>query len=445
MENKIHILLLEDEPLDGELAIAALEEAGVTCTWERVETKDSFLEQIETENYDLILADYQLPTFDGLSALQLFTKYKFNIPFIIVSGTLGEELAIESLKAGATDYVLKQRLERLAPVVKRALREKQEQQLRKEAEAELKKLSQALKQSSVSVVITDTNGDIEFVNHKFTQVTGYSFDEVTGKNPRILKTGHTSPAEYEKLWQTISAGKEWQGEFYNKRKDGTFFWESASITAITDASSNITHYLAVKEDISVRKRLEEQARQHDRLATVGQLAAGIAHDFNNILAVISLYSDLLASDDLSEECVQKVNTISRQSKRAADLIQQILDFSRRAILERVPINLTTQLKEFVQLWQRTLPDNINLTLSYDSLEHTIFADSTRIQQMMMNLVINSRDAMPNGGELSIILRNKKKPICIRDEIIEPETDNWVQIIVSDTGTGISKGCHTASI
>ena len=125
MSSSLRLLILEDEPLDAELIVATLEEVDYVCQWQRVETRETFLEKLNGANYDLILADFRLPSFDGLTALKLFKKRNLNIPFIIVSGTLGEELAIESLKAGATDYVLKQRMQRLGPVVKRALREKE--------------------------------------------------------------------------------------------------------------------------------------------------------------------------------------------------------------------------------------------------------------------------------------------------------------------------------
>ncbi len=436
MSTTLRLLILEDEPLDAELVVHMLEEAGYRCQWERVETEETFLNRLNEPTYDLVLADYRLPAFDGLTALKLFNKRSLNIPYIIVSGTLGEELAIESLKAGATDYVLKQRLERLGPVVQRALREKEEQERRRQAEDDLRKLSQAVKQSPASIVITDRDGAIEYVNPKFTEVTGYTLDEVVGENPRVLKGDHTTAEEYERLWQTITAGNEWRGEFHNKRKDGTFFWESASISAIKNAEGVITHFLAVKEDITERKRIEEQARQQERLASIGQLAAGIAHDFNNILAVISLYSDLLAGQALSADGRRQAQVISQQSKRAADLIQQILDFSRRAVLERASMEMSYLIKELMKMWQRTLPDNIRLSFDYGSDTYGLYADSTRMQQMLMNLIINARDAMPDGGELKIGLERRRIEECSDDAPLSVPVGEWVRLTVTDTGVGI---------
>jgi PAS domain S-box-containing protein len=437
MPAALHLLILEDEPLDAELIIVTLEDAGFSCQWERVETQEAFLEHLDNLVYDLILADYHLPAFDGLTALKLFKKRQINIPFIIVSGALGEERAIESLKAGATDYVLKQRLERLGSVVQRALREKEEQRQRQQMEDELHKLSQVVKQSPSSITITNTDGIIEYVNPKFTEITGYTLAEAIGKNPRIFKGDHTTAEEYEQMWQKIMAGQEWRGEFYNKRKDGTFIWEASAISAIRDSDGNITHFLAIREDITERKRIEEQAQQQARLASIGQLAAGIAHDFNNILAVISLYSDLLAGGELSAAGKKQVTIISQQSKRAADLIQQVLDFSRRAILERTAVDLSYQIKELVKLWQRTLPDNINLIFNFGANSYVVHADPTRMQQILMNLVINARDAMPNGGTLTISLERKGADECLKSSFSQMPLGEIVQISVADNGTGIA--------
>jgi signal transduction histidine kinase len=252
-----------------------------------------------------------------------------------------------------------------------------------------------------------------------------------------LQGEQTTSENYEQMWQTITSGAEWRGEFQNKRKDGTFFWEAASISAIKDSAGNITHYLAIKEDITESKRIKDQARQQERLASIGQLAAGIAHDFNNILAVILLYSDLLAGHALTADSQRLVRTISKQSKQAAALIQQILDFSRQAILERTPMEVYHLLTEMVKLWKRTLPDNINVVLGYGSDKYSVYADPTRMQQMLMNLVINARDAMPDGGMLTVGLVRKRIIESPTESLPKVPPGDWVQISISDSGTGIA--------
>ncbi|MCP4622338.1 MAG: PAS domain S-box protein, partial [bacterium] len=164
---------------------------------------------------------------------------------------------------------------------------------RKQAEESLRQLNQAMEQSPASVMITDTKGIIQYVNPKFSQVTGYSAAEAIGQNPRILQSGKQPPEFYREMWDTLTAGREWRGEFHNRKKNGELFWELASIAGVKASNGTITHYVAVKEDITQRKQLEEETVRQERLAAVGQLAAGIAHDFNNILTSIIGFANLL--------------------------------------------------------------------------------------------------------------------------------------------------------
>ncbi len=216
----LHILILEDSPDDAELAVRQLEEEGFTVEWSRVETEKTFRKGLKRKP-DLILADYVVPSFGGIDALKIKQESAPEIPLIIVSGKIGDEVAVESMKSGAADYVLKDKIFRLGPVVKRELREAEAYRERKKMEEELLKLSSAVKQSPSTAVITDINGNIEYVNPNFTESTGYTSKEVIGKNPRILKSGETSGQEYKRLWDTITSGKAWRGEFHNKRKDGS--------------------------------------------------------------------------------------------------------------------------------------------------------------------------------------------------------------------------------
>jgi nitrogen-specific signal transduction histidine kinase/ActR/RegA family two-component response regulator len=197
----------------------------------------------------------------------------------------------------------------------------------------------------------------------------------------------------------------------------------------------------VIRDVTREREVQRRARLQERLAAVGQLAAGIAHDFNNIMAVISLYSQMsLRRPNLPPRVEEWLRTILGQARRASDLIQQILDFGRRAILERHPLDLVPLLKEQVKLLERTLPENVRIELAYEPAEYVVHADPTRIQQMMMNLSLNSRDAMPEGGDLRIELgrlridrwgRGSARPVQ------EMEAGEWIRIAVSDTGAGIS--------
>ncbi len=308
---------------------------------------------------------------------------------------------------------------------------------RKQTEEELRQLNQAMEQSPVSVMITDTEGVIQYVNPKFCQVTGYSVGEVIGQNPSILQSGKNPPEFYREMWETLVAGHEWQGEFHNKKKNGQLFWELASIAGVKNKSGNITHYVAVKEDVTQRKQLEEETVRQERLAAVGQLAAGIAHDFNNLLTTIIGNAELIRyRPDIGEEVKSDLTKITKQGERAAKLTRQLLDFSRQTTSESQPLDLRTYLNETLKFIERTIPENIRIRLDYGRGNCTINGDPTQLQQVITNLAVNARDAMPNGGVLSfdlsrITLSRSEQPPCP-----EMEGSNWVRLTVTDTGSGI---------
>ena len=179
-------------------------------------------------------------------------------------------------------------------------------------------------------MITDVDGNIEYVNPKFTDVTGYTYAEVMGKNPRVLKSGHTKQGEYSDLWRTIRAGEVWRGEFHNKRKNSELFWELAAIPPVRDARGKITHYVAVKKDITERKATEERLRRSQRLELIGQLTGGIAHDFNNVLAIILGNLQLLQEKGKGdEEDRELIADALWSADRGAELIHRLLAFARR--------------------------------------------------------------------------------------------------------------------
>jgi PAS domain S-box-containing protein len=320
---------------------------------------------------------------------------------------------------------------------------------RKQTEEQLRKLSHAVEQSPTSIVITDLHGNIEYVNPKFCETTGYAPSEAIGQNPRILKSGELSGAIYQQLWRALSSGQKWHGEFHNRKKNGELFWELAAIAPVRNSNGQITHFVAVKEDITERKQAEEALRrsneellttqkqliQQERLAAVGQLAAGIAHDFNNILAVILLYAQMMnRSSHLPPWETEAVVTIEKQTKTAAQLVQQILDFSRRSMMEKRTLDWLPLLKEQVRLLRHTLPDNITVTLQTGAGgPFMVCADAARLQQMLLNLAVNARDAMPDGGELRLEL-DKLDLAAAQDSLL---AGSWLRLRVSDTGQGIT--------
>jgi len=310
---------------------------------------------------------------------------------------------------------------------------------KKQTDDEIRKLSLAIEQSPASVVITDLEGNIEYVNQKFTEVTGYSKDEAIGKKPSILKSGETPEEEYRELWETITAGKEWRGEFCNRRKDGSLFWEFASISPIKNVDGQITHYLGVKEDITERKKLQQQLIQSQKMEAIGKLAGGVAHDFNNLLTVINGYADLLlyklSSDDPPYKAIRQIKLAG---ERAASLTEQLLAFSRRQLIQPKILNLNDVVADTEKMLRRLIGEDIDLVTRLSPNLGNIKADPSQIDQVIMNLVVNARDAMPQGGKLTIETANVYLDDVYVKEHEQVQPGDYVMLAISDSGKGMDE-------
>ena len=308
---------------------------------------------------------------------------------------------------------------------------------RKRAEEERLKLFRAVEQSPDSVVVTDTQGNIEYVNPKFTQITGYSSAEALGQNPRILKSGELSPEKYQELWKTITSGHDWRGEFHNKKKNGELYWEYATISPIKNAQGDITHFLAIKEDLSVRKSLEEQLRQSQKMDAIGRLAGGVAHDFNNLLTAILGYSEMMETKlKANDPLCSSVREIRNAGERAATLVRQLLAFSRKQMLQTKVLNLNQVVGELDKMLRRLIGEDIDLVTLLDPKVGQIRADVGQIEQVVVNLAVNSRDAMPKGGKLTIETANVELDENYAGTHVDVEPGPYVMLSVSDTGCGI---------
>ena len=253
----LRILIVEDDPNDAELLILRLAAEGYKFQWQRVESEAEFLSALDT-HFDLILSDWALPQFSGLRAFQLLGERGLEIPFIIVSGGIGEETAVAVMRQGASDYLLKDRLDRLGQAVRNALEQKNLRIERKRAEELLHLQASALNAAANAIVITDSGGTIEWANSAFTNLTGYSQTEALGKNPRdLVKSGQHDRAFYQNMWITILAGNEWRGTLINRRKDGSLYTEEMAITPIRSSDGQIHQFVAIKQDITQRILAEE--------------------------------------------------------------------------------------------------------------------------------------------------------------------------------------------
>ena len=301
--------------------------------------------------------------------------------------------------------------------------------------------SAALHAAADAIVITDRAGTIEWINPAFTRLTGYAAAESLGKDPGdLVNSGKHPAAFFREFWEAILSGRTWQGEMINRRKDGSLFTERQTVTPILDASGAITHFVAIKQDITERLQLEAQVLQARKMESVGRLASGIAHDFNNLLTVINGVSDLVLEQVHQDDQVRAdVQEIRRAGERAATLTRQLLAFSRQQILEPRVLSLNTVVAGMESLLRRLLGEDIDLVVALTPGVGHVLADPGQLEQVIVNLAVNARDAMPQGGRLSIETQNVALTEADgRQHGVAVPPGPYVQLAVTDSGAGMDE-------
>jgi PAS domain S-box-containing protein len=314
----------------------------------------------------------------------------------------------------------------------------QERKKWQQAEEQARIQSSALEAAANSIILTDKAGIILFANKAFCTMTGYSPEEVLGKTPAFLKSDKHDPDFFRELWKTILAGRVWQGELINRRKDGTLYNEEMTITPIKETNGEISHFIAVKQDITKRKQLKERLHQSQKMEAIGQLAGGIAHDFNNLLTVIHGNAQLVLMDEigLKEENRQNLKEITDATERAADLTRQLLAFGRKQDIQFQPIVLNHVISNFTKLLKRVIGENVALKCHFAENLPSVNADVGMIEQILINLIVNARDAMPQGGSISIATEAVSIDAAYVETHPEAQPGEFVCIAVGDTGMGI---------
>jgi two-component system cell cycle sensor histidine kinase/response regulator CckA len=310
---------------------------------------------------------------------------------------------------------------------------------RKRAEIESQRLTTAIEQADEMVLVTDARGSIEYVNPAFEKVTGYCRAEALGRNPRFLKSGVQSEEFYRALWATVGSGKTWRGRLVNKKKDGTLYSQDSAISPVRDAAGTVTSYVAVTRDVTAALALEAQFLQAQKMEAVGRLAGGVAHDFNNVLSVILSYAEMIIGDLKPDEPLRAdIEEIRRAGLRAADLTRQLLAFSRRQVLETKIVNLNDNLVRMEKMVARLLRADVALTIIHASDLWNVKVDPGQFEQIVMNLAVNARDAMPQGGKVTIKMAN----VVLDEDYARTHPDvqsgEYVEIAVSDTGLGMDQ-------
>ncbi len=424
------ILIVEDEvivcrDIRQQLELLGYQVAGETRFGEEA------LDLTRRLDPDLILMDIQLAgDMNGIQAGRLLIE-ETGKPVVFLTAFAGGDLFEQAKELSPAGYILK-------PFEERELRTVLDMAVYKQKiEQELRLKSNALSAAANAVVITDAEGSIEWANRAFSLNSGYTPEEALGRKPGdLLKSGKHPPEFYRDMWETITRGEVWDGEITNKRKDGTLYQERMTITPIFTPAGMITHYIAIKQDITQEKALETLYLRAQRLESIGTLAGGIAHDLNNILAPILMSGDLLLNETLQPDQRKMVELIQQSAKRGADVVRQVLAFARGEDGNRSEIQLRHLILDRCKVSRQTFPKNIQIDENIPRDLWPVFADPTQIHQVLMNLMLNARDAMPQGGTLSISARNhtvERDNLCLKNEMAPGPC---VIISVSDTGTGI---------
>ncbi len=306
---------------------------------------------------------------------------------------------------------------------------------RRLAEEHFSKLASAVEQSPFSIVMTTPDGRVQYVNPRYTYTTGYTLEEIFEKGIPVLREGHPTEESFREFEVTVKAGQKWTGELCTRCKDGRVIWEFVQVSPIRNHLDEVTHLLCVREDISERKKLEDQLRQAQKMESVGTLAGGIAHDFNNVLAIINGFVEIALNRGPSDEAqVKYLKEIHSASQRAVGLVRQILTFSRKTEATFRPVSLNQHITDLGRMCAETFPRTITFSFDLDPELPQLSADPNQLQQVIMNLCVNARDAMGSGGRISVSTHQVSGDTIVR--LGADPARRYACIKVADTGCGM---------
>ena len=438
---KLRVLILEDSPMDAEIVLRELRRAGYAPEWQRVETESAFLAALETAP-ELILSDYNLPNFDGLRAVALVRGRGLETPFILISGMEGEDHAVAAIKQGADDYLLKDRLARLGSAVAHALESQRLRTARRQSEAALagehELLRTVIDNLPGYIFAQDTAGRYLVSNRAHGQwLCGPDATKLIGKTAFDFfpeETARAFAADDETVMRT---GQPVLEREETTEVDGQRHWYQLAKLPLRDQHGQIIGLVGLKIDITARKSLEEQLLRAQRMEAIGALAGGIAHDLNNTLAPILMASEFLKISTKDPETAHIIDTIHDSAQRGAGMVKQILTFACGTAGERGVVQVKHLLRDMIGIARQTFDQAIAIRSDVASDIWPVLGNPTQLHQILLNLCVNARDAMPEGGTLTLTASNVRLDQTATEFSPEAKPGAYVALAVKDTGTGMT--------
>jgi PAS domain S-box-containing protein len=431
------VLIAEDSEDDALLLVRELKRGGYEPVHERVDNAAAMQAALERQTWDLVIGDHSMPRFSSSAALALVRERGLDIPFICVSGTISEDQAVATMKAGANDYFAKGQLKRLLPAIARELREATGRAEQRVSEASHQTL---VEQSPVGIYRSNPAGRFLSVNAALVRILGYdSAADVLQLD--MTRDVYADAAERQRLLDrdTYTDREYDEVEATWKRKDGGLLNVQLSVRAVRNTARQVEYYETFVRDVTEQRRMQQQLLQAQKMEAVGRLAGGVAHDFNNLLTVITSYSEMLLGDlEPNDPKRDDVEQVRKAAEGAASLTRQLLAFSRQQVLQPRVVDLNDVVSGLRKILQRVIGEDVEFATTLAPDLRAVRADVGQLEQVLMNLAVNSRDAMPTGGKLTMETANVELDTDYARQHHLATAGQYVMLAVSDTGTGMDE-------
>ncbi|HLL69747.1 MAG TPA: response regulator [Micromonosporaceae bacterium] len=440
----VHALIVEDSEDDVLLIVLELRRGEVELTYQAVQTAQGVADALRARPPQVVISDYNMPSFSVEDTLRIIRESGLDIPLILVSGKVGEEVAATVMKAGAHDFVLKNRLNRLAPAVEREIREADERRQRRNAEAALRASEERfrlLAEHAQDIIFRYLVPDarLDYISPAVATVTGYRPTELYANSGIVFAM--VEPEDRPRFEEAWRSSKPRDLVVRWRRRDGRLVWMEQRAVGISDSDGRLIAVEGILRDVTEqtlgnqeRERLDRELRQAERLDSLGQLAGGIAHDFNNLLAVIMGFGgEVLEALGPSHPCRPDVVGINEAAERAAALTRQLLIFSRLEPSQAEILDLNAVVSQTEYLLRRTIGEDIEFRTVLQPGLSAVRIDRSKLEQVIVNLVVNARAAMPHGGQLRI----ETTACSSADAVPGAGLSRRVRLVITDTGSGMS--------